>query len=477
MTTVKSIARNSLFLLSGQIINLVLGLFYFAYMAGYLGAKNLGILNTALSLTLLIGLLGDLGLSSLMIREISRNRSVAPKYAGNILLVKILLAMITFGTTAIVVNVLGYSEQTINVIYVITFYTIATNFTQVFNSIFQAFERFEFQSFGVILNSILMTVGIIFSVQLKLDLIYFAFVYFIVNAIILVYSFIICLRKLTFLDLKIDWIFLKQTVSESIPFWLNSVFVMIYFKIDMVMLSIMSGDAAVGWYSASYRLIDTLSIVPVVFMSAMYPVFSKFYLSSRDSLEFAFKKSFKFLAILAIPIGIGTTMLAERIILLLFGTQYLPSVAALQILIWASVLSFINYPPSTYLTSTNKQTTLMIFTFIGAILNIILNFIMIPQFGYNGAAVATVSTELVVGLLMLYSIHRVQNLSVLLSDVIFKSLIAGAVMAVFLLIFQNYTLVLLILFAAIVYFIALYILNGFEKGDIDLFNQVLGRKI
>jgi O-antigen/teichoic acid export membrane protein len=268
---------------------------------------------------------------------------------------------------------------------------------------------------------------------------------------------------------------LKQIISESIPFWLNSVFVLIYFKIDMVMLSIMSGDNAVGWYSASYRLIDALSIIPVVLMSTMYPVFSKFYFSSRDSLEFAFKKSFKFLAIIAIPIGIGTTILAERIIVFLYGAQYLPSVAALQILIWASVLSFINYPPSTYFTSTNRQTTLMIFTFIGAILNIALNFILIPLFSYNGAAIATVSTEVVVGLLMVYSIHKSQNLSALLSDVILKSFIAGAFMAIFLLIFPNYTLVPLILFAAVIYFISLYILNGFEKEDIDLFNQVLGR--
>lgn len=354
--------------------------------------------------------------------------------------------------------------------------TIATNFTQVFTSIFQAFERFEFQSFGVILNSILMTVGIIFSVYQKLDLIYFALVYFIVNSIILLYSFFICLRKLTFLDFNIDWAFLKQIISESLPFWLNSVFVLIYFKIDMVMLSIINGDIAVGLYSAPYRLIDALSFIPVVLMSTMYPVFSKFYVSSKESLEFAFKKSFKFLTIIAIPIGIGTTILAERIILLIYrDVQYSPSAVALQILIWASVLSFINYAPSTYFSSTNRQRALMIFTFIGAVLNICLNFILIPRFSYNGAAIATVCSELAVGILMISNIHEVQNLSALLTGVILKSLVAGAFMGLFLLIFHNFTLILLILFAAIIYFVVLYIVNGFEKEEINLFNQVFGR--
>jgi O-antigen/teichoic acid export membrane protein len=259
------------------------------------------------------------------------------------------------------------------------------------------------------------------------------------------------------------------------PFWLNSVFVIIYFKIDMVMLSTMDGDTVVGWYAASYRLIDALGFIPAVLMSTMYPVFSKFHISSRDSLEFAFKKSFKLLTIIAIPIGIGTTILADRIIILIYGVQYFPSVVALQILIWASVLSFINYTPATYFTSTNRQRTLMLFTFVGAILNVVLNFILIPRFSYNGAAVATVFTELIVGLLMISNIHKIQSLSSFLGNVILKSLVAGTVMGVFLLIFQNYTLILLILFAAVLYFIALYFLNGFEKEDINLFNQILGR--
>ncbi|MCC4770978.1 oligosaccharide flippase family protein [Methanosarcina sp. DH2] len=475
MTTVRKIARNSLFLLSGQIVNLVFGFFYFVYMARYLGAEDLGVLSLALSLSIIIGLLGDIGLSSLMAREVSRNQSLAPKYLGNIFFIKVILAIVTFGVVATVTNILGYSEQTIKVIYLITLSNIATSFTQTFNSIFQAFERFEYQSIGMILNSTLMLIGIFFAVKHNFDLIYFAFIYLIVNVIILVYSFIFCLWKFTIPSLKIDWIFWKQTILESIPFWLNSVFVVIYFKVDMVMLSTMDGDTVVGWYAASYRLIDALGFIPAVLMSTMYPVFSKFHISSKESLEFAFKKSFKFLTILAIPIGIGTTLLAENIILSIYGSEYTPSVIALQILIWASVLSFINYTPATYLTSTNKQRMLMILTFMGAILNVVLNFILIPLLSYNGAAIATVCTELVVGLLMINRIHRVQDLSFLFSDVIFKSLIAGIFMGIFILFFRDYSFILLILSAAILYFIVLYIINGFEKEDINLFNQALGR--
>jgi O-antigen/teichoic acid export membrane protein len=243
----------------------------------------------------------------------------------------------------------------------------------------------------------------------------------------------------------------------------------------MVMLSMMKGDAVVGWYAASYRLIDALSFIPSVFMSAMYPVFSKFHVNYKSALSFAFTKSLKFLIVIAIPIGIGTTILAEEIITLIYGIEYVPSVIALQILIWASVLSFINFTPATFLNSTNKQRTLMIFTCFGAVLNIILNLALIPSLSYMGAGIATVSTELIVGLLLIYQIHKVQNLFSILFNVITKSLISGIIMGVFILIFKSCTPLLLIITGAIIYFVALFILNGFEKEDMDLFNQVLGR--
>ena len=475
MTTVKKIAKNSLFLLLGQVTSIVFGFFYFVYMARYLGAADLGVLSFAISFASILGLIGDLGLTSLMIREVSRNLLQAPKYLGSVLLIKILLSIVNFGVAVIAINILDYSEPTIQIIYIITLYNIATNFTYVFYSVFQAFERFEFQSLGLILNSTLMLISIFFAVEQKLDLIYFSFIYLIVNTIILGYSLLVCLRKFTIPVFKIDYVFWKQIISESAPFWLNTVFVLIYFKIDMVMLSVMDGDSVVGWYAASYRLIDALALLPAVLMSTLYPVFSKFYVNSRESLEFAFKKSFKFLTIVSIPIGIGTTILAERIIILIYGVQYSPSVISLQILIWASVLSFINYTPATYLNSIDRQRTLMTFTFVGAVLNLVLNFILISRFSYIGAAIATVFTELVVSLLMISNLGKIQNLSCLLRDSILKSLIAGSIMGAFLLIFQNCTLILLILFAAILYFIVLYYVNSFEKEDISLFNQVLGR--
>lgn len=475
MSTIKTIAKNTLVLLGGQVITIALTYFYTIYTARYLGAEGFGVLSFAIALTGISCLLADLGLSVLTTREVSRNNLLADKYVGNVLAIKIILTIITLGVTAFAINLSGYPAKTIMVVYLITLSTIFTSFTNMFNSIFQAFQKMEYISIGRILHSILMFAGILIAIYENLDIISFASVYFYVSLISLGYSLYICIRKFLIPKIELDFQFWKNLLKESIPFWMTSVFVIIYFRMDMIMLSMMKGNEAVGWYAASYRLLDGLSVIPAVFMSVMFPIFSKCYVDSKSSLELAFKKSLKFLIIIAIPIGIGTTILADDIIMLFYGNEYAPSAIALKILIWASVLSFISWTPATLLNSTNKQRTLMIFTSVGAILNLILNYLLIPSLSYKGAGIATVITEFIVGLLMLSHIQKTQNLLAILLDVLFRSLISAIVMGLFVLRFKNYTLLLLIPLASILYFISLFMVRGVGKDELNLLKPSMER--
>lgn len=475
LSTIRTIAGNILVLLAGQIITIVLTYFYTIYTARYLGANGFGILSFAISFTAISCLLVDLGLSVLITREVSRNYSLADKYIENIFAIKTILTIITLGITTIVINMFGFPSKTVIIVYLITFSTIFTSFANMFNSIFQAFQKMEYISVGRVLNSMLIFAGTIIAINQNLDLIYFAAIYFLSNLIFLGYSIYVYSRKFLIPKIEFDILFWKSLLKESMPYWMTSVFVIIYFRMDMIMLSMMKGDEVVGWYAAAYRLIDGLSVIPGVFMSVMFPVFSKYYVDSKDTLDLAFKKSLKFLVIIAIPIGIGTTILADEIILLFYGRGYVPSAGALKILIWANVLSFISWAPATLLNSTNKQRTLMIFTCIGAVLNLVLNYLLIPSWSYEGAGIATVITEFVVGLLMLLQIQKTQNLLAFLLDTIFKSLLSAVSMGLIILTFINYTLILLLPLASIFYFIVLFLLSGFGKEDYNLFKLSLKR--
>jgi O-antigen/teichoic acid export membrane protein len=473
LNTVRRIAKNTLVLLFAQIISIGLGFFYIMYTARYLGAEGFGVLSFALAFTGLFGIFADLGLSTLVTREVSRDKSLASKYVGNVLSIKTILIVFTFSLIAIVINFLGYPEQTIKVVYLIGLSIIFSSFTVMFNSIFQAFEKMEYISISRILNSVLMLVGIMFAIRQGSSMVGFALIYFIVSAIVLVYNLTFCTLKFVKPKIEFDLDFWIRSLKESGPFWLTSIFVIIYFRIDMIMLSLMKDNAAVGFYAAPYKLIDVLGFIPAILMSVMFPLFSRFHLNSEDSLKLAFEQSFKYLFIIAFPIGVGTTLLADKIILLIYGIDYSPSIIALQVLIWASVLSFINWTPATLLNSTQKQRIVMIFTCFGAILNIILNFMLIPSMGYVGAGIATVATEFVVGFLMLLQLKSDYNEQFnKLQGTIVRSLNAGLIMGIFLVLFRSYPLFILIPVAIIIYSTILVISNGFTRDDFYLFKQV-----
>ena len=146
MNTVQRIAKNTGVLLVSQIASYILGFFYIMYTARYLGAAGFGILSFALAFTGIFGVFSDLGLSTLTVREVARDKSLASKYLGNIAVMKVILVIITFGLIALTINLLGYPEQTIKVVCLVALSIIFSAFSGMFYSIFQAYEKMEYIS-------------------------------------------------------------------------------------------------------------------------------------------------------------------------------------------------------------------------------------------------------------------------------------------------------------------------------------------
>ena len=178
MSTVRRIARNTAVLLVAQVASYLLAFFYAMYAARYLGAAGYGILAFALAFTAIFGVLTDLGLSSLMTRQVARDRSQALKYLANVGLMKTTLVAITFGLIALTINLMDYPQETITVVYLLGLYVILTTFAQMFYSIFQAFERMEFEALlQVVRNSLMVLIGVsAIKLGLKLNGIIFSLV-------------------------------------------------------------------------------------------------------------------------------------------------------------------------------------------------------------------------------------------------------------------------------------------------------------
>lgn len=477
MKPIKLIAKNTSTLLISQILVYVISFFYFIYLARYLGVEEFGILTFSLAFTGIFGVLIDPGLNILTVRDISRDKKLVKKYLGNIITLKIILAVLTCLLIISVVNIMNYENNVIQTVYILMLSIIATAFSQTFFSIFQAYEKMEYQSLGNILNSIIIFIGVIYAINSGFEVIGFALIYLFASILIFIYSFILFKLKFFIPKIKIELKFWRLTLKEALPFGITGILVTIYYWIDTVMLSFMQGNEIVGWYNAAYRIILIALFIPSVLNSVLFPSMCRFYISSKEQLNVIYRRYFKYLAAIAIPLGFGTTILSEKIILMLFGIPYLNSAIALKILIWSTVLIFLSSSPSRLIESSNKQIIITKIAFICTLENIMINILLIPYFSYLGAAVATVITELTAFILVIlvtnkmgYTISTNEKFNFL------KIIFASILMSIFTIYFIYLNIVILVSLSSIIYIFSLYLLRFFDEHDFKLINNILERK-
>ncbi len=475
MNYTRIIAKNTSVLLISQIISYAFVFLTTLYTARYLGVENFGILSLSIAFTGIFVIFADLGLSTLTVREVSRDKSLSSKYLVNFGLLKIVLAVLTFFLIFLSVNILHYSQEIQLVIYIMSISVIFNSFAGLISSIFQAYEKMEYISIGIIINSIILFVGVMVSIYYQLDVLAFATFYAVSNFALLLLYIIICQKKFVSPFLEMDLSFLRQKLKHALPFGITSVFVTIYYWIDTIMLSLMVGNEAVGLYNAAYRLILVLLFIPSVLNTAIFPAMSQFYISSKDSLKDTYKKYFKYMAILGIPLGVGTTILANEIILVIYGVEYTKAVIALQILVWSAVIIFMSGSFARLLEASDKQIVITKITAICAMVNIILNLIIIPNYGYIGASVVTVVTELLAFILGLKIVSALNYGMPISPKLLMKIVLASILMSILIILFSKWNLIFLILISVFIYFLTLIILKGFDNEDINLIRNIFNR--
>ena len=478
MTTAKRIAKNSAFIFLGDAIGAILQLILVVYLIRCLGDVTFGKYAFVFAFTSLFMIFSDLGLSVLSIREIARDTSKAGEYLTNISITKFILSLITIVLIIVTINLMHYPHDTTLAVYIVGGVMVFTSFTSSFRCIFRAFERMEYETiinivektviFGSVMPVLFFGYGLIEVVSAML----------IAQAFIFVLTLMVVIKKFTRPALSFDLSLCKSLIKKALPFGLASVFGIIYFQTDTIMLSMMKGDAVVGWYNAAYRLVMGVLFIPSAFVGALYPVLSRYFTSSKDSLMFVYEKSFKFLLMMAIPLGIGTTLLADRIIIFLYGANFVHSIIALQILIWVASMLFLTHIVGYTLASINKQLVDTRITGFAAILNVVLNLALIPTYSYVGAGIASIVSQVFV-FTCEFSYLQKNGYKIETSKMVLKLLCAGAVMGLFIcgLGMMSINLFAVVICAIVIYAMCLYLLKAFDGEEMKMMTDVFSNKL
>ena len=474
MNTAQIFLKNASALLLAQFSSLILVFVYQIYIIRYLGAEGFGVISFAIAFTAICGVATDFGTSDFAVRELAKDRTLTEKFTSNLVTVKAVFVTVVLISIVGVTGLLGYPQNIASVIYIFALSVCATTFASIFSSVFQAYERMEYVAAGSFLQSALILISVVFVVHYSLGTIGISLAYLFASVVALIYAVFIYVYKFARLHVAADWTFIRSTVVTAIPFGLLGVFTTIYFWADSVILGGIQGPEAVGWYVAAYKFIQVFLSLLTVLNVAIFPVMAKFYMSSPQALEKVRDKYFKFLLMVSLPTAVLVTLLADRLVVLVLGLDYVQSIIALQILIWALVFSFMGATFIRLFESTNNQG--LVAKLIGFVLveNIILNVFMITRFSYVGAAITELISDLTLFCLLFYFSYRLdhgiekQTFLVTTSKIAFASAVVGVCIWAL----RALNLIILLIFGVLLYLVVLYLIKGIDHEDIELLKQL-----
>lgn len=474
MNQIKSIFKNTGWMTLSQVITSVCAFLWTILIARYLGVTDYGIVSFAISFTSLIGIVMDLGMSTYIIREIAKNKHLLEKYMGNIFLFKFILAAFLFILSSFILFLMNCSFITIIVTLIFTIELIFMSMSYFLSGIFQAFENVKYQSIGTILNSFLLLLGILLTISFDLGVIAIAISYTFGYATFCIYMFYKYIKSFSFPKFELDLKFIKEVFLNSIPFGLTNFFYTIYFSIDIVMLSYLVGDYSTGLYKSAYNIIYVFTTFFVVYQSVIFPIMSKFFKESHDLLKISFELSIKYLLLFILPISVGVFFYARPLVDLIYTNQFSLASVPVQILIWTVGFLFVNGAASTLLNAISKEVIVTKIYIAAAVFNVILNFILIPLFDYNGAALSTVLSEILITILIIRSIFKTKyRPGISLLKNIFK-LIISTVGFAYVIYFLKGSVLLSIPIAIIAYLVLLVLTRSIDDEDKYIIKSILG---
>lgn len=358
-------------------------------IARHLGAGDFGVFTFSFAVVTLVVVMFQAGMTPLVVREVARNRGAAPKYLTVSLGVRVTGATAIVTVAAAVYAVTGSQAALAAAVAAVALgcSSILASFTDVF----QGFERMEYVAVVLIFNNLATLGFVIVAVSMGAGVLPIIALYAAANLLSIFFGAVLCFAKFARPTTRVRWADFRAFVAEAVPFSLSALVASLYWRSDAILLKVLAGDRAVGIYGASARIVEGLVLVSGSFREAVYPILSRLWPSSPDPFRDASRTAFKFLVALALPMGVGTSLVAYRLFPFIYGSDYAEGWIVLAVLIWALVAICIRELSAATLFAFNLQKLVLASNALGAATAVGINLILIPYVSYLGPAVAGVT--------------------------------------------------------------------------------------
>lgn len=389
MSTARRTVRNTVLLAFFEIANPLLSLLLIGSLSRSLGAAGLGTYNLLLNFFFVAHSFTSLGLNTLITRDVSRDPKKAASYLCSSSALGIVISVLMAVALTFVLPAAGYGPTVAQCGWLVGLSLLPSIILLYSESIFIACEKIQFIVCLAMIENLLRVLSGVYLIHsgfgvTSLIASFTAFRY--LTLILNLWAFHVHISPLT-------WTFQSEVVRDlarSVPvFGTILIVATLYLRTDVFLLSKMATLAAVGYYTAAYRLFSIAQVIPKSFNTSIFPVFSNLFSQSTTSFHRAKGISIRYILIVVLPIAAGIHGLADQFIRLLYGPEFGPAIPALRIIIWTLIPYSITRVLASSLFASNRQVVDLRVNSVALVFNVSLNLVLIPPYGAVGCAWAT----------------------------------------------------------------------------------------
>ncbi len=391
----QTIVKNAFWLSFGEVLGRVLRTGVVIYAARVLGPATWGVFSYAVSLAALLTIFSEVGLGGVLIREGAKSEALRMKYFSTIFFVKLPLALLSFFSILLLAPHIATVPLSRALILAIAFLSLFDSMRGFGTALFRAEEKMEREAaVNIVTQGVILIAGL-FVLLRSPSPEALASAYMIGAAAGLLVATIWLGRHLGALFSHFDKSILISILRTAWPFSIVGVLAAITVNTDTIMLGWLRDAAEVGYYSAAQKPILFLYILPSLLGGSFFPALARF--AANDALRFrmVLEKGLKVVFFVALPAAAGLFFTSSATTELLYGPEYAPAAAPLQILALTLLTAFPMNLVVNGIFAYNRQRDLILFGAVGVLGNIILNYLFIPHWGASGAAWSTLITQFI----------------------------------------------------------------------------------
>ncbi len=474
------VAYNTIVQFAGKIIATGLGLATVALITRYLGQEGFGEYTTAITFLSFFAIIADLGLTLVTVQMISRPGADEPVLLGNLLSLRLFTAIILLGIAPLIVMLFPYGPAVKMAVGVAAASFIFIALNQILVGLFQKHLRLEKVSIAEVVSRLVLLAATILSIRYDYGLSGIIAATVFASAVNFGLHFLFS-RSLVRFNLRFDLAVYKDIILRSWPLAITIILNLIYLKADTLILSLLPRQsqlgiiAEVGIYGAAYKVIDVVITFPFMFAGIILPILTAAWIGGdREKYRMILQKAFDVMVILAVPLVIGTQLIAREAMVFVAGNDFAVSGPVLQILIGAAGIIFLGIMFSHAVIALGKQKHIIGAYLFVAMTAVFFYLYAIPRYSYFGAAWGTIYSELAIALASFYIVWKYSHFLPQLT-IFIKSLSAALIMAVAIWLVKSHitaNLIAIFLIALAVYFPLIYFFRGLTRQDMmDLLNK------